>query len=40
MLFLYHEGLINMRVNDDGVKIYENTSGRTDIGDLIYNYGK
>ena len=40
MLFLYHEGFISMHTDENGFKIYENKSGKTDIGDLIYKYGK
>ncbi len=39
MLFLLHNDLIRMHYDDNGFRIYE-SKGKTDIGDLIYNYGK
>ena len=38
MLFLLHHDLVRMHYDDNGFRIYE-SKGKTDIGDLIYNYG-
>ena len=38
MLFLLHHDLVRMNYDDNGFRIYE-SKGKTDIGDLICNYG-